>query len=167
MNPPIWLLDVDGVINVNKPAWHAAPHTSHARDNGTEWRIRWAPQLIARIRALHRSGLADVRWCTTWCSQADQLERIFHLPPLGRAFEGEPRGIHCSAAKLKAARAVVAEGRALIWTDDDEVPTSGPVFDELTAGGRALLIRPDSRGGLRPEHMDEIEAFCGVDVSAP
>ena len=90
------------------------------------------------------------------------MERLFKLPVLGRAFTEELRGFTCSEAKLAAARAVLADGRRLIWTDDVEVPTesSEPVlYAELTADGQGLLIRPDERGGLRPEHMDEIESF--------
>ena len=26
--PPVWLLDVDGVINATRPGWHAAPRRS-------------------------------------------------------------------------------------------------------------------------------------------
>jgi HAD domain in Swiss Army Knife RNA repair proteins len=160
--PPIWLLDVDGVLNVRRSAWHSAPHNGRAYDNGREWKIRWAPQLITRIRTLHKAGKVEVRWCTTWCSQADQLERLFKLPVLERAFTEELRDFACSEAKLAAARAVLASGRRLIWTDDVEVPVprqEPELYAELTAGGRALLIRPDERDGLRPEHMDEIEAF--------
>lgn len=161
--PPIWLLDVDGVLNARRPAWSGAPFNGRAYDNATEWKIRWAPQLIKRIKDLHQSGTVEVRWCTTWCHQADQIERLFKLPEFGRAFTEELRGVACSEAKLAAARAVLAEGRRLIWTDDIEVPLPNQepaLHAELTAGGRALLIRPDERGGLRPEHMDEIEAFA-------
>ncbi|MEU3452298.1 hypothetical protein ABZ671_01620 [Micromonospora sp. NPDC006766] len=157
--PPVWLLDVDGVINASRPGWSAAPWKGYAYENATEYKIRWAPQLIARIYELHRSGLVEVRWCTTWCAYAWQLERLFRLPPLGRAFNEDVRGPAASAVKLAAARQVLADGRRLIWTDDDEVPTGGPLHDELTAG-RALLIRPNSSRGLRPEHLDAIEAFA-------
>jgi hypothetical protein len=59
---------------------------------------------------------------------------------------------------------VLAEGRRVIGTDDMETPTpdDGPLYDELTADGRALLICPSAVEGLCPEHMDAIEAFCGV-----
>jgi len=165
--PPVWLLDVDGVINIRVSPWHSAPYNGRAYDNGREWKMRWAPQLIARIRDLHKAGLVEVRWCTTWCSNVDQLERLFKLPQFGRAFTEDLRGFACSEAKLAAARAVLAEGRRLIWTDDVEVPLPNQepaLHAELTAGGRALLIRPDERGGLRPEHMDEIEAFARAEV---
>lgn len=161
-DPPVWLLDIDGVINIRVSPWHSAPYNGRAYDNGREWKIRWAPQLITRIKALHNAGLVEVRWCTTWCHNVEQMERLFKLPEFGRAFTEELRGFACSEAKLAAARAVLAEGRRLIWTDDVEVPVERQeptLYAELTADGRALLIRPDERGGLRPEHMDEIEAW--------
>jgi hypothetical protein len=153
----VWLLDVDGVINVRKPGWHAAPHHGRAFAEGTAWPMRWAPALTARIRRLHSSGVVEVRWCSTWCAWSDQLERLFRLPALACAFTTT---VDAPAAKLAAARAVLAGGDHLIWTDDDEVPAGGPLLDELTATGRALLIRPDARRGLTPAHLDEIEAFA-------
>jgi hypothetical protein len=157
---PVWLLDVDGVINVGWPGWDSAPSTGNAYSAGMEFRIRWAPALIARIRALHDRGVVDIRWCSTWCCDADQLERLFSLPRFDRSWTVDINGPVAAAAKLAAARTVLAEGRRLIWTDDTEVPTSGPVHDELTRDGRALLIAPNWRSGLLPEHMDAIETFA-------
>jgi len=37
---------------------------------------------------------------------------------------------------------VLADGRRLIWTDDEALPKPGETRDELTAGGLALLIAP-------------------------
>src|SRR5262249_22069995 len=71
---PVWLLDVDGVINAGSPGWGGAPRTGNAYSSGMEFRIRWAPPLVARIRALHDRGAAEIRWCSTWCCDADQLE---------------------------------------------------------------------------------------------
>jgi hypothetical protein len=153
----VWLLDVDGVINARKPGWHAAPHHGRAYAEGTAWPMRWAPALVARIRRLHASGAVEVRWCSTWCAWSDQLERLFRLPALACAFTTTT---DAPTAKLAAARAVLADGDHLIWTDDDEVPTGGPLLDELTATGRALLIRPDARRGLTPAHLDAIESFA-------
>lgn len=157
---PVWLLDVDGVVNATRPGWGTAPRRATAYADGVGWTIRWAPALVDRIRALVAAGQVEVRWCTTWCPWADQLERLWLLPPLGRAFNEPINGAAVSVAKLAAARQVLAEGRRLIWTDDMEVPLSGPLYEELAAGGRALLIRPSGRRGLQPEHMDLIEQFC-------
>ena len=157
---PVWLLDVDGVINVDRPGWGAPPRRGRAYSDGEEFSIRWAPSLIKRkLRALHDSGRVDVRWCTTWCADADQLERLFSLPRLGRAWLDPISSSAASVAKLAAARHVLHDGGRLIWTDDAVVPTSGPIHEELTASARALLIAPSPRTGLQPEHLDQIESF--------
>lgn len=163
MTRPVWLLDVDGVINCTRPGWHAAPFHKTVWSNTAdrEFRIRWAPALIQRIRALHRSGLVEIRWCTTWCGDTSGLEHVFGLPALTSAFE-VPAGRYVGDVKLAAARQVLADGRRLIWADDDEVPTSGDLYDELTRDDRSLLVRPDSRTGLLPEHMDAIETFAAA-----
>lgn len=71
---------------------------------------------------------------------------LWRLPPLGRAISANPmpRGPACRPLKLAAARAVLAEGRRLIWTDDEVLPEPGPLRDELTRDGRALLIAPQT-----------------------
>jgi hypothetical protein len=159
---PVWLLDVDGVINVTRPGWSAPPHRAHTYAGGVEWRIRWAPALVDRIRAFHTSGMVEVRWCSTWCPQAGQLERLFHLPTLGCALDVNPvpPSPENWVLKLNAAWAVLAECRALIWTDDDAIPGEGPARDELEATGRALLIAPKSNRGLQPEDLNAIEEFA-------
>jgi hypothetical protein len=158
---PIWLLDVDGVLNVNRPGWHAVPRRGLAYAQGMGWPMRWAPKLLDRIRSAHTSGLLEVRWCTTWCPYAGQLEQLFGLPELARALAGEPipGGPVSDAMKLAAAYDVLEAGRDLVWTDDTAIPEYGPDRDALERLG-ALLIRPSSRRGLQPIHIDEIEAFA-------
>jgi hypothetical protein len=162
MDRPVWLLDVDGVINVNRPGWGGPPRCGEAHTAGMVFRICWAPALIARIRALHDAGSVDIRWCSTWCCDADQLEHLFSLPRLGRAWLDDLAGTAAAAAKLAAARRALADGKRLIWTDDVEVPTSGPMYEQLTKGARALLIVPSPDRGLQSEHMDAIEAFVAA-----
>ncbi|HEX8627100.1 MAG TPA: HAD domain-containing protein [Catenuloplanes sp.] len=170
MDRPVWLLDVDGVLNAARPGWRAPPRSDNAYSAGTMYRMRWAPALLDRIRGLHRADQVEIRWCTTWCSDADQVERVFALPRLDRCWFDDLTGAAAASAKLAAARDVLAAGRRLIWTDDAVVPTSGPVYDELTAAGRALLIAPSPRRGLQPEHLDAIEEFttdpCATDTDA-
>jgi hypothetical protein len=163
--PPVLLLDVDGVVNATQPGWSAAPFKGTAYADGTGYTMRWAPALIDRIRHLHTAGIVEVRWCTTWCAFADQLERLWRLPELVRAFEEPINGRLAAVAKLAAARQVLAQGQRLIWTDDTEVPTGGDLYDELTADGRALLIRPSGRRGLQPDDLDAIERFAAADVA--
>ena len=164
--PPVWLLDVDGVVNASRPGWGDTPQRRSvwSQTDQVAYPLRWAPQLIDRIRAMHLDGRAEVRWCTTWCPDADELERLWRLPELERALTANPmpRGEACRPLKQAAARAVLAEGRRLIWTDDDALPKPGPDRDELTEGGLALLIAPRPARGLRPEDLDRIESFAAV-----
>jgi hypothetical protein len=158
---PVWLLDVDGVINVSRPGWRTAPHRGIAYAQGMGWPMRWSPKLLDRIRSAHNSGMIEIRWCTTWCPYAEQLEQLFGLPMLVRALTGEPiqGGPVSDAMKLAAAYAVLDEGRALVWTDDTAVPESGPDRAALQ-DRRALLLRPSSRRGLQPDDLDRIESFA-------
>ncbi|GAA3341400.1 hypothetical protein GCM10020358_32580 [Amorphoplanes nipponensis] len=161
---PVWLLDVDGVVNTTRPGWGAAPRRSlvwSAADN-TSYVLRWAPPLIDRIRRLHDGGRVEVRWCTTWCPESERLERLWRLPELARALHADPmpRGAECWPLKLAAARAVLAEGRRLVWTDDEALPPPGPERDELAGDGRALLIAPRPLRGLQPADLDLIEKFA-------
>lgn len=155
---PVWLLDVDGVINATKPGWSAPPRQGYASSLGTAWKLRWAPGLIARIRGLLDTGRVEVVWSTTWCGDTSELESTFGLPALPSAFE-VPSGGYVGDVKLAAARSVLDQGRRLIWTDDMETPVDGPLHDELTADGRALLIRPAPNRGLQSADLDAIEAF--------
>jgi DNA invertase Pin-like site-specific DNA recombinase len=156
---PVWLLDVDGVLNATRPGWGAAPRNGRAWTGGVEYPIRWAPALVDRISAVHREGLVRIRWCSTWCADADQIENLLGLPRFERAWTEPHTPDTAPVAKLAAARAVLATGDRLIWTDDTETPTGGPLLDELIRDGRALLIAPATSRGLQPAHLDAIEQF--------
>ena len=156
---PIWLLDVDGVINVTRPGWGTAPIRRNVFAAGRDWRISFSEKLIMMIRHMITMGSVEILWCSTWCGDTEQLEKVLGLPHLESAFP-EPAGERTGELKIQAARDVLSEGRPLIWTDDAEIPESGPLFDELTITGRSLLIRPNGRRGLTPHDMDLIEVFC-------
>lgn len=156
---PVWLLDIDGVINATRPGWHRAPSRSTVVDSfGQPWVLRWEPALIDRIRKVH-GGLAEVVWCTTWCPDADRLERLWGLPELRRSWTDHRHGYAANEAKRQAARDVLESGRRLVWTDDTAFPSKGPFVDELHGMGDALLVKPDARRGLLGEDVDAIEQF--------
>lgn len=118
--------------------------------------MRWAPQLIARMRGLMLTHPSlRIVWATSWCGATEQLEQLFKLPALSSAASTRMEGSH----KYKAALDVVNSGNKLIWTDDEFVPEFGPWYDELTKYNSSLLIRPKPNKGLRPEHLDNIERF--------
>jgi hypothetical protein len=160
--PPVWLLDIDGVLNVFQPSWGV--DLTRVK---VGFPIRYAQPLIDRIRAIHASGAVEVRWSTTWCgwpNQLDHLGQLFDLD-LPRAFGDRPMSKTWGDLKVEAALAVLAEGRRLIWTDDGEVEAGRRLFPALAqaeAAGQALLIAPESVLGLQPEHMAQIEAFAAA-----
>lgn len=163
-----WLLDIDGVINANKPGWSAAPR----RVRCAGFVVRWAPALIERIRNLRRAGTVEIQWASTWCGFPDQLEDLgaqigLRLDP---AFTDRPASKTWAEMKAEAAVAVLAAGNRLVWTDDDEAgiaPDFYPAIADAVRDGRALLIAPRPNRGLQREHMERIEAFVGEPATEP
>ena len=144
-----WLLDVDGVLNANKSGWSAAPHSGTAYYLGTSWKMRWAPQLMERVRKVHSLPYVEVLWATSWCGYTDQLEKLFKLPALRSAWSTRMY----NDDKVAAAEKVLASGNKLIWTDDEAIPYA------WKSNSRQLLIAPKPNRGLRPEHLDQIDEF--------
>jgi len=90
--PPLWLLDVDGVLNAvsREPDWGAWSdwRTGSATAEGVSYRILFAPEAVAAVRDAHAAGRAEVRWLTTWGAAAnDGLHRLLALPALAVAGE--------------------------------------------------------------------------------
>jgi hypothetical protein len=159
---PVWLLDVDGVLNATKPGWGAAPLTRTVHADAMAFQMRFAPALLRRLRGIHNSGMVEVRWATTWVDHINQITDLMGLPDWPCAFTLAGTGRDAVAAKYAAALEVVmTEQRRLIWTDDEAIPADGAhAHRRLTsAGPSVLLIRPAPNRGLRPEHLDRIEAF--------
>lgn len=157
--PPIWLLDVDGVVNALHPELHPWPDMTCFTARG--FSIRFSPTLLGRVAELHRTGRVDVRWLTTWWDTANvHLAETFGLPQLLVANTAQEFHARQQWWKLPVAQRVAEQtGRRLVWTDDDldHVPDAG-----LWARSRqpeVLLVCPDSYLGLTPEELARIEAW--------
>jgi hypothetical protein len=157
---PVWLLDVDGVLNANRPSWGAAPRQGLVYADGIAWKFRWSPAVIGFVREVAHVGKVEIRWSTSWVRWSDSVEKCFALPSLPLAFNADTPDV--TQAKIDAALSVVEnERRPLIWTDDEVVPTSGVLRERLEAPAAAsLLIRPLPKRGLQPEHVELIRAFA-------
>lgn len=165
MTETVWLLDVDGVINAGNPNWQQKPVEAGAMYDGRRYTMRWAPSLIDEIRAIANSGLVTVTWCTTWCDEARQLEKLWDLPELPVAFSNL-KTRYTGDAKFSAAMGVLYDGKRLVWTDDTEVPMDGVFLDEIRdAGPNFLLIRPDEDKGLLVGDIHLIRQFIGMGQS--
>jgi hypothetical protein len=160
---PVWLLDVDGVVNARRPAWDQPYAQGHAFVDGVTYRLQWAPALTRYIKSVHKRRAAEVRWATTWVDHVHQVERLLRLPAFSTAFRGLGTSPAVAAPERKLAAAlhvVEVERRPLIWTDDDAIPMAGADRQRLEdAGVPLLLLAPDSFEGLRPEDLTQIDAF--------
>lgn len=160
---PVWLLDVDGVLNADRPGWRARPRQGRATFEGHVFRMRWAPRLMLQLAGLHHDRVVEFRWATTWVDQIDRLEALFGLPGFPVAFSGLPTGPQLQTPTLKCMAAldvVETERRPLIWTDDDAIPIGGPLLRRLHGSEQPLLlIAPDPLRGLQPADLEAVTEF--------
>jgi HAD domain in Swiss Army Knife RNA repair proteins len=165
---PVWLLDVDGVVNARRPAWDQPFACGNAFVDGIAYRLQWAPALTRYIKAVHKRQAAEIRWATTWVDHVHQVERLLRLPAFRTAFHGLGAAPSVGAPDHKVAAAlhvVEVERRPLIWTDDDAIPMLGSLRRRLEESGMpVLLIAPDSYEGLGPAHLERIDAFLAAVV---
>ena len=176
MTTPIWLLDVDGVLNAlpwrsrnahqaPKPAWPDYTTCRSDTDGGDRYLITYSPTLMAAIRHLHESGAVEVRWLTTWGRGANfRLNKQLGLPEFDVA--GEPDVLSGFAGapnhhwwKFDDARRVHAAEphRSLIWTDDDLVHV--PDALDWAVGQGFLAISTDDKHGITPHDLDRVRRF--------
>jgi len=167
---PVWLLDVDGVINafptIRQPG-------SWRRNQWTRFKVRGFHIQAARpvldfIRKVHEEGLAEIRWHTTWQEKALDLGDVLGLPTFHIAaapeFDDRPDNVPHLGYWWKAAaayRVVDVEKRRLLWTDDDATELDDYDNRRIWAGGpgTAMVIAPDPSDGLVQTDLDRIQLF--------
>lgn len=185
---PLWLLDVDGVLNVVPghagASARASPGTRRgsAVADGVRWPIRYVPAVTAAVARLHTAGAVECRWLTTWGEAANaELRRVLGLPHLdvvatphvarpvraggGVAFHGAGAAPDDGEWwKLAAVRALVAAapGRPLVWTDDDLRHHPEAVAWVRRHGPPSLLVAPRPHEGLTRGALSDIEEFCAL-----
>ncbi len=170
---PIWLLDIDGVINASPyrtPTylWPADQWTQGVVRGGTrDWPITVATPVLDFINHVHNHKWAEVVWLTTWQKDANNVSDVMGLPRL-RVLENpmtDGTRYHDSNKwwKLSEALTQIATGRPVIWTDDD---LSRRVKDLARGAGlpdqHLLLLSPNSDEGLAPKHLGMIADFIGM-----
>lgn len=172
---PVWLLDIDGVLNataiwlkdadrLNRPV-HAWPVEdwidSRVWASKRSYRILVAKPVIDFINRIHESGVVEIRWHTTWQNLAGNVAVEFGLPdfPVQYAPEFIQRSTSDGWWKLPAVWRVLAEGRRVVWTDDDvNVELTDQQKLTLAAAG-CLAISPHYMTGLCRDHLVKIEEF--------
>lgn len=173
---PVWLLDVDGVINVvaagdHSSSWPRQAWRRIASING--WPILVATPVLDFLRLVHELDAAEIQWNTTWQHDAPRcLAPALDLPDWPVAEERDFAAEHDSYLlsewswwKLHAAQQVVlTEERRLVWTDDDidHERRSNDALSELLMSERVCAISPSPYRGLTPQHLTRIAQFLGI-----
>lgn len=181
--PPVWLLDVDGVINAmskrgDRTAWPAdqwAKRDVLAMDG--LFPVLTADPVLDFLRTVHETGAAEIRWHTSWQQWAvAALAPALGLPswPVAEApeFTDAESGFGTGHAwwKLGAAERVVhEEGRRLVWTDDDLrwETRSNPSLPGLLARPGVLGVATRPHTGLLPRDLRSIAEFVRIDWPRP
>lgn len=176
---PLWLLDIDGVINsplreVPTEVWEEWLQTSAWSPSGT-WRIHTAVPVRDFIVHVHESGLAEIRWHSTWQEFSVNVGDAVELPrfPIQDSPEADQDGFsNARWWKLPAVWRELVKGqepggnRPVLWTDDDMDYLTAEQQITLAAAG-CKLIRPNSRTGLDAEDLKEIETYLLQYASPP
>lgn len=162
---PVLLLDVDGVINVSRPAWPDKDAYATVYADGTGYPFRWSPALITELAQLHRDQIVEIRWCSTWCAHAATLNDLWSLHGIEPAWTGVFTREQTRAVKLNTAKFELDSGRRLIWIDDEAIP---PAKTRRACGmtGDALYITPTAHTGLAPAHIRQIRRFAAAAVAS-
>lgn len=162
---PVILLDIDDVINIfgykpDETIWRKWERGS-AYAHGRAWGLLWAPALIDAITEIHTAGLAEIRWHTTWQHEALNFGAEVGLPDFpiqeARVHGGQPWW------KIAAAeRVLAAEGRALVWLDDQingfhlGEHFNSYIHHDFGGVPNLLAIAPRPHQGLTPRHMAQV-----------
>jgi hypothetical protein len=185
--PPVWLLDIDGVINAistrpDRKVWPVDQWvTGTATADGIDWPILAAQPVLDFVREAHESGRAEVRWHTTWQHDAGNLAKLLNLPDFAvqecpefaereqRLAGLSPTAVGSGWWKYPAAERVVRiEGRALVWSDDDaewelRAHHNG---DGLSRFAPTLIGSPRTHIGLTRKHLRDIDVFLAEQAAA-
>jgi len=170
----IWLLDLDGVINAcprnpDPPPgiWQRSEWVSVEvgnRHSNTSWPILASSAVIDFIRNVHETGLAEIRWHSTWQDEANKVGVALGLPEFEVEYAPEvneaPRPGSWWWNLPAAQRALARSGGHLVWTDDDAChPDLSKDERKLFRNSGALIVAPNPAQGLAPANLHRIRHY--------
>lgn len=167
MAKPLWLLDIDGVLNAvcTKPNWHMWPKDSWSfrrvgnrigKDRGQPkngWGCWVAQPVVDFITEAHEEGRAEIVWHTTWQHEANDFGKAFGLPTfdIWDAPEYKERTpSEWTWWKQPGFNRALATGRPVVWTDDH---LESPMMRQFSDRSRAALFSPSGDCGLSPKNL--------------
>jgi len=156
MTVPIWFLDIDGVVNAAGVDLPEHLVRTEATTAGTTWPIHYSPEVVEFINMIHRAGLAEIRWLTTWGQDA----RSSFAPAVG--LDDFPAyDMYDSEGWWKAeivAASIAEEARPIIWTDDDINDDDVAYFRDFATVPSAV-IPPATEVGLTSSDLSAVLTF--------
>lgn len=154
----VWLLDIDGVLNViGTPPYGQWDdyRVSWAAFDGFGVELLYSPTLVKLLNQLYAKGIVHFRWTTTWTYDGP---RNF-APAVGLHIGADV----CPGAdmddlynwwKFTEFQRTMAEGRPVIWTDDDiETEPKAVKIASLLHPDEATIICPATLVGLTPSEV--------------
>lgn len=156
---PVWFLDIDGVINAFFGETPEGYLTTVASAHDADWEITYSPEVIDFINRVHRGGLAEIRWLTTW----EQYARTSLAPAVGlddfSAYDdpGEDGSPMSWWKGQIVTDFVLDEARPFVWTDDDIDAETAAMFEAESVPN--LIGAPSPSTGLTPDHLKQIHDF--------
>lgn len=181
---PVWLLDVDGVVNryfARPQEWDEDARYGHAFHTvgGMTMNVYWGVPVVEFINAA--AEFVDVVWLTSWGVTANtELVPMAGLAgpfPVGSVLAGLPSpdpGVSFLGHKVDVVLELFTEtagnggeplfgGRRVVWSDDElSADVRGGVsvaFGDRV--GDVLFVRPGYHVGLTPQHLNQIRSFVG------
>lgn len=172
MTKPVWLLDLDGVINAiparkSDPLPRCWPEEAWIRTevknshNDKPWPILAARPVLDFVYMVHNEGLAEIRWHTTWQEEANSVSVELDLPEFdvepAPEYEGWTMGAKGWWKVPAAKRACARTNGHLIWTDDDATYPSLSKLDRTNLrNAGTLIVAPRESTGLVQANLDKI-----------
>lgn len=163
MPQTVWFLDVDGVINAIPQRGEEWKYESfRAKAYNGEFTITYAPELITFIKFIHESGIAEVRWLTTWGDEANtELCGKLGLPQFEVAGYRDYGDRWWKWVQL-ADWAEKNPDTPIIWTDDDiQFDSTARRWVDFESKTRPILaLSPETTVGLTRDHVARIAKFA-------
>lgn len=164
---PTWFLDVDGTIAPifgSTPPSNAAAWSTLYPGIPSDLTVRYRRGLISEIAAMHRSGLVDVRWLSTWDDEALSDWARLGLGPFPATPRAEAAGRRAWwKGNVVATWMRLHPSGRVIWTDDDITRQRLRGLD----GSRLLTIAPDPTVGLTERHLAVIRQWIETPPAEP
>lgn len=163
---PVWLLDIDGVVNADPGQHQVWPEGSWVQTTATgssrDWPIVAATPVIEFIRRVHEEKWAEIIWLSTWRTHSNNVSKALGLPNFrynNSALYANKATRYAGPAWWKMYEALMTKGnnRPVIWTDDDISDEIRDIWGRDT--NEDLLISPRSKEGLAPVHLIKIAKF--------